>query len=118
MLYGHWSSYLAAKAIVVSIGAFGVGLALSRLALPGMVDALAGAGSPPPRWAAIALDYHHELPLLGAPGLLLGIAALMFRTFRAPLAVAAMLAAGVATAGILAMLVGTLAPFYDASGGF
>lgn len=108
----HGSTYLAGKAIVVSLAAIAASLVLSRMALPRLSAVLGEMGAQPPGWAMAALQFQNELPLLPVPGLLLGIAALMFRPFRTPLAVAAMLAAVAATAMIVAMLVGTLVPFY------
>jgi hypothetical protein len=114
-LTGNWSAYLAGKAIAISIVAIGAAVVLSRIALPRVTVVLGEMGTKPPGWALSALDYRNELPLLPVPGLLLGIAALMFRPFRGMLAVAAMIAAVLATGIIVAMLIGSLAPFYDAT---
>jgi hypothetical protein len=111
-------AYLAFKAIAVSLAAIVAAMVLSRMALPKLVEAMHGLGSKPPDWVLLALDYRNELPLLPVPGLLLGIAAIMFRPFRGVLAVAALLAAGLATFAIVAMLIGCLAPFYDATRAF
>lgn len=110
---GSWSAYLAGKAIAISIVAIGAAVALSRMALPRLTAVLGEMGTAPPAWALRALDFRDELPLLPVPGLLLGIAALMFRSFRGLLAVAAIIAAGLATGIIIAMLIGSLMPFYD-----
>jgi hypothetical protein len=117
MQSGNWAGYLAGKAIAISGGAIVAAMALSRVALPTLVESLSGMGNQPPEWVLIALQYRSELPLLPLPGLILGVAAIMLRPLRGVLAVAAMLAAGLATAIIVAMLIGSLAPFYDASGG-
>jgi len=66
-----------------------------------------------PSWVFTALEYHAELPFLPVPGLLLGIAALMFKPFRLPLAVLAMIVAVAATAAIVAMLIGGMMPLYE-----
>ncbi len=112
---GSWSVYLAGKAVAISIVAIGAAVVLSQMALPRLVAVLGEMGAKPPGWALRALDYRSELPLLPAPGLLLGIAALMFKPFRGLLALAAIIAAVLATFIIVAMLVGSLVPFYDTS---
>lgn len=108
--------YLAAKAITISLVAIGAAVVLSRMALPRMTLLLGEMGAKPPDWALAALSYQAELPLLPVPALLLGIAALMFRRVRGLLAGLAMLAAVAATAAIVAMLVGSLMPFYNVAG--
>lgn len=106
---------MAGKAIVVSAMSIAAAVVLSRMALPRLTAVLGEMGTPPPGWATAALRFQNELPLLGVPGLVLGIAALMFKPFRGLLAAAAMFAAVAATGAIVAMLVGTLAPFYGVS---
>lgn len=117
-MHPKWGGILAGKAIAISLAGIGAALALSRLALPKVVSVLSEMGQKPADWILLALDYRDELPLLPVPGLLLGIAALMFRPMRGPLAFLAIVAAGLATAGIVAMLIGSIAPFYDASRAF
>lgn len=112
-----WSAVVAGNAIALAGTAIGAAIALSRLALPKLAEELSGMGSQPPEWVSIALDHHNELPLVGVPGLVLGVAAMMIRPLRSVLAVAAIIAAGLAIAAILLMFIGTLAPLYNASAG-
>jgi len=115
-LIRNWSVYLAFKAVAISLAAIVAAIALSRLALPKLVEAMHGMGTKPPDWVLLALDYRSELPLLPVPGLLLGIAAILFRPFRGLLAIVALLAAALVTLAIVAMLIGSLTPFYDPTG--
>jgi hypothetical protein len=107
------SGYVAAKAIAISVVAIGAAVVLSQMALPRLTTVLGEMGAKPPDWALTALEYQSELPLLPVPGLLLGIAAFMFKPMRGMLAWAAMLASVAATGIIVAMLIGSLVPFYN-----
>jgi hypothetical protein len=117
MQSSSWSAYLAGKAIAISGAAIVAAMVLSRMALPMLVDSLSGMDKEPADWILIALQYSNGLPLLPVPGLVLGVAAMMLRPLRGVLAVLAMIASGLSAAIIVAMLMGTLAPFYDTSGG-
>lgn len=109
----RWAVSMAIKAILLSIVASGAGFVVGRMALPKLIDALHGMGQKPPELILTSLQYQDLLPLLPLPGLVLGIAALMFRVFRPLLAPLAMLAAVLATFGIVAMLIGSMAPLYQ-----
>ena len=108
-----WPTLMAVKAILLSLAATGAGFVLLRIALPKLTDALHGIGREPSSWMLVGLQYQDLLVFLPAPGLVLGIAALMFRPFRPLIAVLAMIAAIGATAVIVAMLIAFMAPLYE-----
>ena len=108
-----WPTTMAVKAILLSIVASGAGFVLTRMALPKLADALHVIGHEPSGWVLTGMRFQDVLPILPAPGLVLGIAALMFRPFRPLLAVLAMLVAVAATIVIVALLIGSMAPLYE-----
>jgi hypothetical protein len=108
-----WATLMAVKAALLSAVAIAAAVVLTRMALPKLVEALHCAGRPSSPLVLMELRYQDTIPLLPVPGLILGIAALMFRPFRALFAILAMLAALVATAGIVALLIGSMAPLYE-----
>jgi hypothetical protein len=113
MINRNWASFLAAKAIAVSVVAMGAGYVLAQVALPKLADALHGVGRMPSDLVLTGLRFKAELPFLPAPGLLLGLAAFMFPSVRRPCAVLAMVAAAVSTLIIVGLLIGSLAPLYQ-----
>ncbi|MBI4580328.1 MAG: hypothetical protein HY718_11540 [Planctomycetes bacterium] len=108
-----WSLFLAAKAIAISVVAIGAAIVLSRMALPKLAETLHGMNVTPAPWVLKGLEYQAELPMLPVPGLLLGIAAIMFKPCRPLLAALALAAAVLATGVIVAMLIGSMAPLYE-----
>jgi hypothetical protein len=108
-----WPTLMAVKAILLSLAATGAGFVLSRIALPKLTEALHGIGREPSSWMLLGLQYQDLLLFLPAPGLVLGIAALMFRPFRPLIAVLAIIAAIAATAVMVAMLIAFMAPLYE-----
>lgn len=109
----NWSLAMAGKAIAISLVAIGAGFVLQAKALPKLVETLREMDREPSAWIALGLQFSSLLPLLPVPGLVLGIGAIIMPTFRKPLAALAIVAAAAATAVIVAMLIGTMAPLYE-----
>lgn len=109
----NWATFLAVKAITLSIVAMAAAFVLGHLALPKLAEALNGMGRDPSALVLKGIEYQAWIPILPTPGLLLGIWALMFRSLRTPLAVLAMLLAVAATVAVVLLLLGSMAPLYQ-----
>ena len=110
---GSWSTWLAFRSTLTAGSAVVVGWIVRTTALPRLTAeaselGLGGAAGSP--WLGMVSDW---LPLVGVPGLVLGIAAIAIRSARPVLAVLAALASVAAIVVIVAVLAASLLPMYQ-----
>lgn len=110
---GSWPTWLAFRSTVTAAAAIAAGWVVKATALPALTREVGEGGvasTPLPEWVLALGDW---LPLVGVPGLVLGLAAIRLRRFRPPLAVLATIASVGAIVAIVGTLIGLMLPFYQ-----
>jgi hypothetical protein len=115
MRRGSFGVWLAVRSIVTAAAASVVAIVLNRTAMPKLLDELRDSGTDAPSWLQTIVEFQPLLPWVGVPGVILGIAALMLRPLRKPLALLAGLVSVTAIALVVATLVAAMIPFYQSS---
>ncbi len=110
---GGWSTRLAVRSVLTCVVAIVVGVMVSSSALPKLEREVKEAGGHRSPVMRKLVESRSLLPFAPVPGLLLGIAALVLRPLRAPLALAAMLATVACVGLLIATLGAAMAPLYD-----
>ena len=110
--FGIW---LAVRSIVTAVGASVVAVILNHTAMPNLLDGLRDSGQDVPQWLQQVVDLQPLLPWVGVPGVIFGIAAMVLRPLRTPLALLAGLLSVVAIVLVVATLVAAMIPFYQGS---
>jgi hypothetical protein len=112
---GSFGIWLAVRSIVTAAAASVVAIVLNHTAMPSLLEELRDSDMDVPQWLEMIVGFQPLLPWVGLPGVILGIAALMLRPLRKPLALLASLLSVAAIALVVATLVSAMIPFYQSS---
>jgi hypothetical protein len=112
---GSWPMWLAVRSTATAVTGIVVAMTLGSTALPKLSEELKASDLQPPAPLGVLVANPQALPMLPVPGLLLGIAAIVLRPFRGPLAILSAIAATAAMVLIVGALIGSLAPMYSMS---
>lgn len=110
---GGFALYLALRSTFTAAGVLVAAIILESTAMPklqGEVNAMKLKTPPGLAWAA---PFQAHLRYIAIPGLGFGIAALVLRPFRRPLAIAAMIFTLLAVIILVATFAATMAPLYQ-----
>ena len=110
--FGLW---LAVRSIITAAAASAVAIVLSHTAMPKLIHELRDSGADVPSWLEKIVEFQPLLPWVGLPGVVVGIAALMLRPFRKPLALLAGVLSVAAIVLVVTTLVAAMIPFYQSS---
>lgn len=105
-------TWLAYRSLATAIGVICAGWILRDVGLPAIAEAAGEEAKGGGGILAWLVQRSAWLPLAGLPAAVLGLAALVLRPMRTPLALLAMVASAVGVAFVVGTLIGSLAPLY------
>jgi len=108
-----WSMWLAMRSLVTAIGGIAAAFVLSSLAMPHLADHIKEMGADAPQMTRFVMENHRYLPIVPIPALVLGIAAVVFRSLRTLLAPLAAVASIMALVVVVGSLVVAMMPLYS-----
>ncbi|GMU23891.1 MAG: hypothetical protein AMXMBFR13_39690 [Phycisphaerae bacterium] len=110
---GSWSTWLAFRSTITAIGAIIVAVVLNNTALPKLDAEVKGVDQKPAALAQYTAQAPRYLPLIPVPAVVFGVAAILLRPFRGPLAILAAIGSVIAIVAIVGTLITALAPLYS-----
>lgn len=110
---GSMPLWLAIRSTITAIGAIVAAVVLESTALPKLEGELKAMQAQPPAALAWVTPFQGHLRFVPVPALLLGVAAIVLRPLRRPLAILATIFSILAVAILVGSLVAALAPMYQ-----
>jgi hypothetical protein len=105
--------WLAWRSVLTSVTAAGAAVVLRTAALPALSREIGAMDLDPASMSVQLLKLAKWLPLVGVPGVVFGVAALVNRQARPVLSVLAALASVAAMVAVVGTLIGILVPLYQ-----